>query len=145
MKFSSYAHVTLCGRLGQDPVLSVTSDDGTPLCTLSVAVDTYKGKDERGKAINETTWYRITCWRALAEHADKWLTKGCSILAEGELQVRSYIDKQGVRRTSVECIARELVKIAEPKNTDRLTSVKPASPADKDPWLDNPYDLTGLV
>jgi single-strand DNA-binding protein len=53
----------------------------------------------------QTDFIRIVTFRRLAEFAQNYLTKGRLVLVEGRLQVNSYTDRMGQRRTAVDVIA----------------------------------------
>jgi single-strand DNA-binding protein len=84
------------GTLGRDPESRATSS-GTKVVNFSLAVE--RGYGDR--AI--TDWRAIVCWGPLAEFAEKYLKKGKSVYVTGELQDRSWDDKQtGAKRTVTE-------------------------------------------
>lgn len=92
--------VILVGRLVADPEVRYTPD-GIPIASFRLAVDrpTRRGMEK------QTDFIRIVTFRKLAEFAHSYLTKGRFVLVEGRLQVNSYIDRTGQRRTSVDVIA----------------------------------------
>ncbi|MGE0129308.1 MAG: single-stranded DNA-binding protein [Blastocatellales bacterium] len=98
---SAFAQIT--GRLGQDPVLNYTNG-GTPVVNLSVASNRQK-KDAGGEKINLADWYRISMFGRNAEIIAEYAKKGSALAFNGRLQVDSYIDREGVERTSVCLIA----------------------------------------
>lgn len=113
MGFGSYNSIELIGNLGKDPELNVIAD-GTPVTRFSVAVNEYKGKDQQsGEAINETQWFNVVAWRQLAEHTEKFLSKGERVFVRGKLSQRKYTDREGVTRTSVEVIADTVVQLTK--------------------------------
>ena len=42
-----------------------------------------------------TSFYRVTCWRQLAEHACDTLAKGARVLVTGRLRIRQYDTDDG--------------------------------------------------
>ncbi len=84
------------GRLGKDPELTVTPE-GKPISKFSLAVD--QGKDK------QTMWLNIVTWDKLAETVEKYARKGALVFVQGKLQIRSYDDKQGIKRQSIEITA----------------------------------------
>lgn len=115
MQFDSLNKCEFIGRLGKDPELQVTPD-GTPYTKFSLAVSVYQGKDNQGHAKNDTLWLNVVCWRNLAEQTEKFLVKGDKIMLIGSLVVRNYTDKDGVKRTSTEIIAVDVVKLSTGKS-----------------------------
>jgi single-strand DNA-binding protein len=128
-----FHRVTLIGRVGQDPQMRYTPD-GTPVTSFSVATTTTVSKSlpgggERpcpngwkesynGRNWELTTWWRVTCWRGLAETVNQYLTKGMQVFAEGEMRgdardgqqwPRTYTANDGtVRAANYEITARNI-------------------------------------
>lgn len=94
---ATFNQCSFIGRLGKDPELQVTPGKAKPLTKFSLAVD--QSKNEK------TLWLNVTCWDKLAETVEKYAKKGMQVFVQGKLQIRSYTDKQGVERQSVEIIA----------------------------------------
>lgn len=92
----------IVGNLGRDPELKQAGS--TPVCTFSVATSK-KWTDESGEKKENTTWHNIVCFRKTAEFASKYLKKGSSVFIEGEIQNRSYDDKDGVKKYTSEILA----------------------------------------
>ena len=103
---------------------------GVPVTNFSIAVKklAHKSKAEEcpkgwKQGYSEdywelTTWYRITCWRYLAEQANDRLEKGHKVYVEGEaggnaedgtLGVNIWTGKDGKPRASLEVVASKLV------------------------------------
>ena len=97
----SFNLVVLAGNVGSDPE-SRTTKEGTPITSFSLAVDAYKGRDESGKAKQEAMWIRVNAWGKLAETVSKLVKKGKPVVVSGELQIRTYTDKNNTERASVE-------------------------------------------
>ena len=76
-----YQNLTLVGRLGRDPEMRYTPD-GTPVCTFSVAVNR-RWKSQEGQQVEETTWFRVSAWRKLAELCNEYLSKGRLVMVIG--------------------------------------------------------------
>lgn len=99
---SAFAQIT--GRLGQDPVLNYTNG-GTPVVNLSVASNRLK-KDAGGEKINLADWYRVSMFGRNAEIIAEYAKKGSAVAFNGRLQIDSYVDREGIERTSV-CLVAE--------------------------------------
>lgn len=96
-----YNRVILIGRLTRDPELRYTGN-GTAVASFSLAVDrTYKN----GNGEKETDYINIVAWRNLGERCGEYLAKGKMVAVEGRLQIRSYEDNNGVKRTVAEVVA----------------------------------------
>ena len=95
-----FQRVTLIGHVGQEPQMRFTSD-GTPVTNISVATKetaskkTFGGGERpcpqgwkesyNGRNWELTTWWRVTCWRGLAETVNAYLSKGRQVFVEGEI------------------------------------------------------------
>jgi len=88
-------------RLGKDPVLRYTASE-TAVCNLDGA-NNIKYKDKE-----YTSWFRIVCWRNLAEIASKYLAKSSHINVVGNLQTRDWTGDDGIKRYVTEIRAREI-------------------------------------
>lgn len=99
----------ILGNVGGDPEVRSTSG-GTRVATLSVATS-QKWKDRQGNEQEKTEWHRVVLWDKLADVAEKYVSKGDRIYVEGEIQYRSYEDKDGVTKYTTEIRARELVML----------------------------------
>jgi single-strand DNA-binding protein len=96
----------ICGNLTDTPELRFTPN-GAAVASFRVAVtprvregDTWKDGD--------TSFFRITCWRQLAENATDSLSKGDRVIVVGRLKTRSWETDEGERRTVVEVDAEEI-------------------------------------
>ena len=91
--------IILKGRLTQEPELKVTPS-GKHVCTVSVAVDRrYLGAEKK------TDFFSCVFWEKSAEFICKYFHKGQEILlSNGEMQSRSYDDKDGNKRTVWEVV-----------------------------------------
>ena len=105
--------VFLIGNLTRDPETSETSS-GALLCRFAIAVNrNYQGAD----GTRETDFFNVTVWRQLGENCGKYLKKGSKVAVVGQLQNRTYEDKDGVRRTVTDVVASE-VEFLTPKNAE---------------------------
>ena len=96
-----YNKVNLIGRLGQDPELKYTNS-GSAVANFSVATT----KSWIDKATSEkkesTQWHRIIVWGKRAELCNQYLRKGARVFVEGEVEYRSWDDKDGNKRYTTE-------------------------------------------
>ena len=99
----------LIGNLGSDPEIRSTTD-GTKVAGLSVATNR-NWTDREGQAQERTEWHRVVAWANLAEIAEQYLSRGDRVYIEGEIQYRSYEDRDGATRYVTEIRARELVML----------------------------------
>tara|TARA_R100000773_G_C4215714_1_gene114485 strand:+ start:1346 stop:1744 length:399 start_codon:yes stop_codon:yes gene_type:complete len=88
--------VMLLGRLGQDPELRNTAS-GTEVCNFSLATSKTH-TDKNGEKKETTEWHKVVVWGKLASVCGKYLAKGRSAFVEGEIQTKSYEDKEGQKK-----------------------------------------------
>lgn len=93
--------VILIGNLTDDPELKVTPS-GVSVCSFSIGVNRKMAKN------GECDFISIVAWRQQAEFVSRYFKKGQAILVCGQIQTRSYTDKQNNKRTVVEVVADEV-------------------------------------
>ncbi len=99
----------LIGNLGADPEIRSTTS-GNRVAQLSLATNR-RWTDAQGETQERTEWHRIVVWGKLVEVVERWVKKGDRVYVEGEIQYRSYEDKEGVTRYSTEINARDLMML----------------------------------
>ena len=103
--------------------------DGTPVTSLSVATKSVVSKDRNpdcpagwkesynGWNWELTTWWRVSCWRQLAETVNQYVHKGMLVFVEGEVRgepvdgsqnPRVWTGNDGIPRASFELTARNV-------------------------------------
>ncbi len=93
--------IVVMGRLVRDPELRRTNS-GTAVTSFTLAVDRdFKGQDGE----RETDFIDVVAWKATAEMAAKFFTKGRMAAVKGRLQLRDWTDKTGAKRRAAEIIA----------------------------------------
>jgi len=98
--------VFLVGRLVQDPDFRYTPS-GVPVVRLRLAADR-PFRDQTGEWQRETLFIDVIAWRALAERMQNQVKKGSPVLVEGYLRSRSWETEEGLRRSTVEVVARKI-------------------------------------
>lgn len=99
----SGAKITVVGNVGKgDPELRFTPN-GHAVCVFSVA-DTPRvlNREKNEWEDGETTWYRVNCWRELAQNVAESIKGGMRVIVTGSVRNRQYDDKEGNKRTSLE-------------------------------------------
>ncbi|NJK96638.1 MAG: single-stranded DNA-binding protein [Bacteroidales bacterium] len=92
--------VILVGNVGRDPEIRHL-DNNLIVARFSLATsESYKNKN--GERITNTEWHNIVVWRGLAEIAEKYVKKGSLIAVEGKIRNRTWDDKEGNKRYSIE-------------------------------------------
>ncbi len=105
-------HCVFIGRLTRDPELRYTPS-GLAVTKFTLAVDrNYKNKAGE----KDADFIDIIVWRQLAEICANNLEKGRLVSVEGALQIRSYDDKQSVKRKAAEIIADNVFFLDSKKN-----------------------------
>lgn len=108
----AFNKVILMGRITHDLELKTTTS-GISVCSFSIAVDRrFQTKGEEKK----TDFFNIVTWRQQAEFVTRYFAKGRMILVEGELQTRSYVDKNGQNVRVVEIVADQVCFTGEKAN-----------------------------
>ena len=102
--------VILMGRLTADPELRHTQSN-IPVTSFTLAVERTFGQDK------QTDFLDIVAWRNTAEFVSKWFRKGMLVAVSGRMQTRTWEDKQGNKRKTVEVVADE-VFFAQTKRQD---------------------------
>ena len=109
----AFNRVILMGRITHDLELK-TTPSGVSVCSFSIAVDRrFQAKGEEKK----TDFFNIVTWRQQAEFVTRYFAKGRMILVEGELQTRSYADKNGQNVRVVEIVADQVCFTGEKANS----------------------------
>ena len=101
---ASFSKIIIVGNVGRDPELKMTPN-GRTVCEFSVAVNRVSGRGE--ERVEQTDWYRVSCWSALAERAQQMITKGRLVLVDGRFTPRSYTDREGKERYSLDISAND--------------------------------------
>lgn len=121
--------ITIIGNLTRDPESRVTSN-GVNVTSVSVAVN------RRGKA-EGTDFFRVTCWRGLADIASRYLSKGSKVCVIGQVTLGSYKDREGEMHHSMDITADELELL-----TPRAAGAEPvAAPVAAPMPVEKPDDL----
>ena len=108
-----FEQLMLIGNLGKDPEMRYTSA-GVAVTTFPVAVNR-KWTNQDGTPGEETTWFRVTAWRKLAETCSQYLSKGRQVLVVGRVTASAYMGQDGKPKASLEVTA-ESVRFLGGKN-----------------------------
>lgn len=102
--------IIVSGRLAKDGETR-TIESGKQVYSNSIAVNRkFKNKDRE----YETDFFNFTYWN-INEKFSQYLKKGKSIIIEGNLQNRSYKDKNGDKKHITEIIVESIELIGESK------------------------------
>jgi len=95
--------VFLIGNLTRDPELRYIPS-GAAVADIGIAVNrSFTKKD--GEKSEETLFVKVVVWGKQAESSAKYLSKGRPVFIEGRLQSRSWEDKDGQKRSTMEVVA----------------------------------------
>lgn len=83
------AQVSLVGNLTSDPQ-HFQSEDGVVRATFRIAHNSRRRGADGGWVDGDTTYYTVTCWRALAQNVAQCLHKGDPVLVRGTLRGRDW-------------------------------------------------------
>jgi single-strand DNA-binding protein len=108
--------VMIIGHLGRDPEMRYTPN-GRPVTTFSVATSRNWSTTE-GEKRAETEWFNIVTWGNLAEICKQYLTKSQQVYIEGRLQTHRWEDNEGVKHSSVEIVANEMMMLGERRDSN---------------------------
>lgn len=100
------AQTLLVGNITQDPELTFTAN-GQARLGFSMACN-YVWYDQAGEKQEKVSYFNVVAWRYVAENAGRTLEKGLGVIVTGRLEQRSYEDKEGNKRSTVELIADEI-------------------------------------
>lgn len=124
--------IILIGNLTGDPEKQSTSR-GTSVTSFTIAVGR-RFSSENGE--KQTDYFRIQAWNKLADTCARFLAKGRKVAVTGELQARTYTDRNGNTRLSLDVSADEVEfltpaeKPEKPKKVDEFEDVS----SDDLPW-----------
>lgn len=115
--------VFLIGRLTNAPEQRQTPN-GVSVTSFSIAVNRRMNREI-------TDYFNIVAWRGLAETCAKYLVKGQQVAVAGEIQTRSYDDKNGVKRYVTEIVADDVEFLAKPGSSGNAGGYQQAEPMGK--------------
>jgi len=127
--------VQIIGHLGREPEMRYTPS-GRPVTTFTVAVSRSWNTVD-GERHNETEWFNVVAWGNLAEICKQYLTKGQQVYIEGRLQTRRWDDKEGVKHTSVEVVANEMMMLGERRDHNNQSQQPSESVSDENDMTAN--------
>jgi single-strand DNA-binding protein len=99
----------LIGNLGSDPEIRTTGS-GVRVAQFSLATSR-RWNDRNGQQQEKTEWHRVVAWDRLVDIIEKWVKKGDRLYVEGEIEYRSYEDKDNVTKYITEIRAREILML----------------------------------
>jgi single-strand DNA-binding protein len=115
--------VMLIGHLGRSPEMRYTPS-GKPVTSFSI-VTTYPTTSSNGMCHDETDWFNVIVWGALAEICKENLSTGQRVFIEGRMKTRQWTDADNVLHSCAEVVAQRLIPLQHsqpdgPKNVDQV-------------------------
>lgn len=101
------------GNLARNPELKELNG-GKQVCRFDIAVTKGFGDNK------EVFFLSVSVWGKTAENCEKYLEKGSKVLASGELSIREYTDKDGIKRKITELNANEIEFISTKKKEESV-------------------------
>jgi len=120
----------IVGNLGKDPEMRYTPD-GTAVTSFSVAVSR-KWTSGDGTKAEKTWWFKVSCWRKLAETTNQYLKKGRQVMVIGEIDASAWADQEGKPRASLDLTARDVRFLGGPRDEGGTASDISSSSAPHD-------------
>lgn len=104
---AGYQYTIIVGNVGRDPELRYTQS-GVAVCDFSVAVSRRWTDRNSNEQREETTWFRVSAWRGLAETCNQFVHKGMQIMVTGRVGASAYVGQDGQARASLEITAQDV-------------------------------------
>ena len=117
----------IIGNLGRDPEMRYTPN-GQAVTQFTVAVNR-NYKDASGEWKEETEWFRVVAWAALAERTAEYLRKGRKVYVEGRLQTRTWDGQDGQKHYTTELVANTVTPLDPRPRDENATEPAGARPA----------------
>ena len=106
--------VILMGRFTGDPELRYTNNN-KPVTNFSIAINKRVNGESKADYIN------CIAWNTTAEFITKYFKKGQAIALVGRLQNRSYEDKEGNKRYSIDVVIEEVEFVGNKPGEEKQT------------------------
>lgn len=119
--------IVVVGRTTKKPEVR-TTQQGTAVATFTVAVDRGFGDKK------ETDFIPVVVWKGLAENCGKYLEKGKLVGVDGRLQIRTYEDSNGSKKTIAEIVANDVQFLSPSNQAPVRDELEEMPPMDEIPW-----------
>ena len=112
---------TLIGTMVSDPTSRMAGS--VPVCNFRMVTNAWAKEQQRAE------YHNIVCWDKLAERVSTYLSKGSRIYAEGRLQTREWVGKDGKNNRTTEIVADQIIfldkKEYPARSTGQVTNITP--------------------
>lgn len=134
-----FSKAIITGNLVRDPELRSTGS-GTPVCAFSVAVNrVYRGSDGANK--EDVSYFDCSAWGKLADTVSQYAKKGTGVLVSGRLNQRTWEDKNGGKRSTVEIVVEDFNFIGNGSSRESGSYSQSPSSSSSAPIVDTPSDM----
>ena len=104
--------IILMGRATKEPTLrSIGKEVPMSVTNFDIAVDNVRKESDGSQS---TSFFAVTCFGRVAENVANYVKKGSKVAVQGSIQQRSYLTKDGEKRTTYDVIA-DSVEFLDPK------------------------------
>ena len=117
--------VFLIGNLTRDPELTETQS-GVSVCRFGIAVNRRSGSSDGER---KADFYNVTAWRGLGETVSRYARKGNKVAVLGNIELRTYEDRDGIERTAVDVIAQDVEFLTPKGSADDMGDYSAPAPA----------------
>lgn len=100
--------VLITGKLGANPEVVRTKEDGGAVTKMSIALNEYRFNEEEDFDKVRTSWIPVTVFGEIAEKSVESLKSGDQVTVMGALRSSQY-EKDGEKRSRLEVIARSIL------------------------------------
>lgn len=104
---AGYQQCLIIGNVGRDPELR-DLPGGDKVANFSVAVTRKWTDRQTNERREETTWFRVACYRQLADIASQYVRKGGQVMVAGRISARAYLDNNQQPAVSLDLTADQL-------------------------------------
>lgn len=122
--FGNKNHVSLIGRLGRNPEITVHSS-GSVMAKFQLATERSfkkKGSDSWEK---KTSWHNVVAWGRGAEFVKKYFRKGRRVGVDGFIDYFDY-EKNGETRYGTQIVAQDLQVLDQVEHTVQQPAGEPS-------------------
>jgi single-strand DNA-binding protein len=128
-------NITICGNITKDPELRFTPG-GNAVTTFSIASNRSVQDKNTKEWVENVDFFNVVAWFRLAENCAESLKKGDRVIVSGRLTQRSWEDKEGQKRYSVEIVANNVGASLEWASCEIRKNPKTESAGAKDDGID---------
>ena len=100
-----FSKAIIAGNVTHDPEMRTTST-GKNVCAFTVAVN-HSYKDASGNTQDQVSFLNCVAWGPAGATIHRYIKKGGPILVSGRLDQRSWEDKNGQKRSTVEIVVED--------------------------------------